>query len=198
MPSMPLTPRSGLEDILAFDQHQYAGVTLAVRHGVALASVCVRRGKLDALVARVRDTFGLPLRDGRECLLADSIGFIWAGPGQWLAMADTEDVATFERRLLAALGNLASVSDQSHACTIIRVAGARARDVLAKGVPIDLHVNSFRLGQAAITTVGHIRLHIWQVDETPTYELIVTRSLAVSFWHWLTAAAAEFRHRALS
>jgi methylglutamate dehydrogenase subunit D len=193
MPSMLLTQRSGLEHLFAGDRHEYAGVTLAARERVALASVCARRSQLGALVARVRGTFGVVLSDRRECLLCDPASFIWAGAGQWLAMAETEDGAPFERRLRTALGDLASVSDQSDARTIIRVAGVKARDVLAKGVPIDLHASSFCAGQAAITTVARIGVHIWQVDATPTYELIVERSLAVSFWQWLAASAAEFR-----
>jgi hypothetical protein len=32
----------------------------------------------------------------------------------------------------------------------------------------------------------------WQTDEQPTYEFCVPRSLAISFWHWLTTAAAEY------
>jgi heterotetrameric sarcosine oxidase gamma subunit len=193
MPDMPLIPRSGLEDISATDRHEYVGVTIAERRGVALASVCARRNQVGELIARVRDSFGLVLSDRRECLLADPISLLWAGAGQWLAMAAAEDGAALERRLRAALGDLASVSDQSDARAIIRVAGARARDVLAKGVPIDLHARAFQTGEAAMTTVAHIGVHIWQVDETPTYEFIAPRSFAMSFWEWLTASAAEFR-----
>ena len=59
-------------------------------------------------------------------------------------------------------------------------------------MPIDLHPRAFRAGDAAVTTVAHIGAQIWQVDETPTYELIVSRSFAAGFWEWLTDAAAEF------
>ncbi len=97
-----------------------------------------------------------------------------------------------EQRLRATFGNLASVCDQSDGRTVIRVGGERARDVLAKGVPIDLHPRAFRVGDAAVTSVAHISVQFWQVDETPTYEFIVSRSFAVGFWEWLTDSAAEF------
>jgi sarcosine oxidase subunit gamma len=35
-------------------------------------------------------------------------------------------------------------------------------------------------------------MQLWQLDDAPTYELAVARSLALSLWHWLEASAAEF------
>jgi heterotetrameric sarcosine oxidase gamma subunit len=102
------------------------------------------------------------------------------------------DGAAFEQRLRAALSPLASVSDQSDGRTVIRVRGPGARDTLAKGMPIDLHPRTFRPGDAAVTLVAHIGAHIWQVDEAPTYELIVSRSYAAAFLEWLIHSAAEF------
>jgi heterotetrameric sarcosine oxidase gamma subunit len=192
MARLPLMPRSVLETDRHGVRDGRAEVTLALRSGPALASVSVRRNRLDALACRVRDVFGLELVHVPKCVIAGPIAFVWAGPGQWLAMADGEEGAAFEQRLRVALGNLASVSDQSDGRTIIRAGGARARDVLAKGVPIDLHPRAFRAGDAAVTTAVHIGVMLWQVDETPTYELIISRSFAVFFWEWLIDAAAEF------
>jgi sarcosine oxidase subunit gamma len=36
------------------------------------------------------------------------------------------------------------------------------------------------------------------VDETPTYEIAVPRSLAKSLWAWLSASAAEFGYEVTS
>ena len=198
MPSLPVTPRSGLEQVLAMNRHRGGGVTLALRSGRALAAVSARKNQLDALVGRVRDIFGLELTHIRKCAIAGPIALVWAGAGQWLAMGDGEDGPAFEQRLRAALDGLASVSDQSDARTIIRVSGERARDVLAKGVPIDLHPSVFRAGDAAVTTVAHMGAHFWQVDGTPTYEFIVSRSFAVAFWEWVVHSAAEFGEPAVN
>jgi methylglutamate dehydrogenase subunit D len=192
MPSLPVTPRSGLEQVLAMNRHRGSGVMLSLRGGCALAAVSARKNQLDALVGRVRDIFGLELTHIRKCAIAGPIALVWAGAGQWLAMGDGEDGPEFEQRLRAALDGLASVSDQSDARTIIRVSGERARDVLAKGVPIDLHPDAFRAGDAAVTTVAHMGAHFWQVDGTPTYEFIVSRSFAAAFWEWVVHSAAEF------
>ena len=63
---------------------------------------------------------------------------------------------------------------------------------MAKGVHIDLHGQVFKAGDVAMTAIAHINIHLWQVDEQPTYDLAVFRSFAVAFWEWLTAAATEF------
>jgi sarcosine oxidase subunit gamma len=107
-------------------------------------------------------------------------------------MTDGDDGTAFERSLREKLGHLASVSDQSDGRVVIRVGGARARDALAKGLPIDLHPSAFRPGDTAITTVAYIGVQIRQLDDAPTYEFIVPRSFSVSFGEWLTDAAAEF------
>ena len=51
------------------------------------------------------------------------------------------------RDLAERLKGLASISDQSGGRTVIRISGPRARDVLAKGLPIDLDPRGFPLGQ---------------------------------------------------
>jgi sarcosine oxidase subunit gamma len=40
--------------------------------------------------------------------------------------------------------------------------------------------------------VGHIAVHLWQLDETPAYEFAVSRSYAAAFWRWLVDSAAEY------
>jgi heterotetrameric sarcosine oxidase gamma subunit len=196
MSRLPLTPHSGLEHLLVTNRYGArdgpAGVTLALRSGPALAMVSVRRNQTDALAGCVREVFGLQLPRVPRCVIAGPIAFVWAGPGQWLAMEDGEDGPRFEQRLRATLGKLASVNDQSDCRTIFRIGGRRARDALAKGMPIDLHPSVFGAGNAAVTTVAHIGAHFWQVDETPTYEFTIYRSFAAAFCDWLLASAAEF------
>ncbi len=74
----------------------------------------------------------------------------------------------------------------------MRIAGPKARDTLAKGLPIDLHQQVFQPGDTALTVVAHINVHIWQVDDAPTYDLAVFRSYAASFCEFITSAASEF------
>ena len=83
-------------------------------------------------------------------------------------------------------------SGPDHGRTLLRVTGPHVRDALTKGVPIDLHPRAFKPGDAAATLVAHIPVHLWQIDERPTYEFAVARSMAQSFWHWLAASSAQY------
>jgi sarcosine oxidase subunit gamma len=72
------------------------------------------------------------------------------------------------------------------------VSGPRARDVLSKGLPIDLDPRAFPLGSAATSTISLMGVQLWQADDTRSYDIAFFRSLSESFWRWLTASAAEF------
>ena len=98
----------------------------------------------------------------------------------------------FEATLRRDLAGLAAVIDQSDGRAVFRVGGPKARDAFAKGIPLDLDRSVFRPGDTALTSAGHFNVHLWQVDETPTYEVAVFRSFARSFGDWLMEAAAEF------
>ena len=111
---------------------------------------------------------------------------------QWFAAAETSAETDFVPRLRERLAGLASIADQSDGRVVLRLSGDRVRDVLAKGVPVDLHPRNFRTGDVASTLVAHIGVQIEQLDDRPTFQLMAFRSLAGSLWSWLTKSAAEF------
>jgi sarcosine oxidase subunit gamma len=168
------------------------GVAIAERVDVAICSVLARRGATDRLMSSVQSAFALELPRTPRYAGNGAVAFAWTGPGQWLALGEHMTGPALEQRLRAAAGDAASIVDQSHGRTLIRISGPRARETLAKGVLIDLHSGAFGPGSAAGTVVSHIPTHFWQVDATPTYELSVASSFALAFLEWLTEAAAEF------
>jgi sarcosine oxidase subunit gamma len=108
-------------------------------------------------------------------------------------MAERDD--GFLPALRAALGDCAAISDQSGGGAVLRLAGPRVREVLAKGVMIDLHPSTFAPGDVAVTAAAHVGLTLWRLPDDATgavFEVAVARSLAGSFWHWLAASAAEY------
>jgi methylglutamate dehydrogenase subunit D len=159
--------------------------------GLRAASVIARRGQAQALVAAVSAAFGVVPPTLPVAISGRGATFVWAGPEQWLVEAP-DGVADIEAWLAPALGSLASVSDQSDSRVVIEVSGPRVRDVLAKGVPIDLHPSCFCTGDVAVTVVGHVGVQIRQVSDAPSYRLAVVHSYFGSFWHWLELSAAEF------
>ena len=107
-------------------------------------------------------------------------------------MSETLANEALARDLAQRLKGLASISDQSGGRTVLRLSGPSARDVLAKGLPIDLHPRSFAPGGAATSTISLMGVQLWQMDDAPTYDIALFRSVSASFWRWLTASAAEF------
>lgn len=189
-----LAPRSGLEHLISAARPANGpAFSMALREGLALANVLVRKDRNEEFTQRVRSAFALePASDARR-VGNGTISFAGAGPGHWLAMIENTPGHTFETQLRNELAGVAYVSDQSDGRTVIRVSGGRARDVLAKGAPIDLHPRAFAVTDSAVTVISHIGVHLWQVDESPTYELAIFRSYSAAFWRWLLQASAEFR-----
>jgi sarcosine oxidase subunit gamma len=173
-------------------QASTAGVTIAERTGVLLCSVLARKGAGATLAERVRNEFGVELPRTPCCTGPGAVEFIWAGPSQWLALGEGNDGRAFEQRLRSSLGGIASLADQSDGRAILRISGLRARDALAKGIHIDLHPSAFKPRDTAITSIAYVSVHLWQIDNTPTYDLAMFRSFAVAFWEWLADSAAEY------
>jgi sarcosine oxidase subunit gamma len=193
---LALTPRSALDRVLVPGhygaENDAPGVIVSEQSGAALASVMARKGKIAELCARVKERHDIDLPMTPRVSAKDGTRFIWAGLGRWLVTAPNEAPSAFERNLRETLAGLASVSNQSDGRAIIRVSGLRARDALAKGVPIDLDPRVFGPDDTAMTVAAHINIHFWQNDPIPTYDIAVFRSLAASFCEWLLDAAAEF------
>jgi sarcosine oxidase subunit gamma len=172
------------------------GVTIAERIGLGLATVAARKGA--PLRAAVKASYGVNLPDDSTVGQGPEMSFVGYGPGQWLAVSGTLRNDTLAKQLGQDLKALASVSDQSGGRTLLRLSGTRARDVLAKGLPIDLHPSVFGPGSAATSTISLMGVQLWQVDEAPTYDIALFRSVSASFWRWLTASAAEFGYEVTS
>ena len=163
-----------------------AGVVVEQYGPAAMALVLARRGQVAALAAHFQHVHGIALPSTARRVVAGLAAAIGQAPGQWLVTGVAPAI------LAAELDGLASVSDQSEARARLRLRGSKLREVLAKGVPIDLHPLRFGPGDAAATLVALVSAWIWQIDDKPTFEIAVPRSQADSFAHWLTASAAEF------
>jgi sarcosine oxidase subunit gamma len=162
------------------------------RPGLAVLSLAVRNGRQAELTAYVLEHHGLRLPAGPSRVAGAERSAIGIGPGRWLIIGETADPDALRRAMAIEFDGLAAVADLSDAFAVLRLSGTRARDVLAKGLPIDVHERCFGPGDAASSPVALIAIHLWQIDDVPTYEIAVPRSLAGSFAEWLTESAAEF------
>ena len=199
--SSPLQAKSALAGIAVPGRYGRKdgepGIVVSERIGLGLATVAARKGQAEALKAAVASAYGVQLpassrvAEGRDAQ-GSAVSFIGYGPGQWLAVSESFASEALARDLQDKLQGLASISDQSGGRTVLRIGGRRAREVLAKGLPIDLDPRAFPLGSAATSAISHMGVQIWQMDDTRSYDIAIFRSLSESFWRWLTASAAEF------
>lgn len=175
-----------------------AGVTIAERTGLGLATVEVRKGQDEALKTAVRKAYGLDLPEGSIATPGKKVSFIGTGPGQWFAVSETLANEALAEALTGKLQGLASVSDQSSGRAVLRISGPRARDALAKGLAIDLDPRVFPAASAATSTLSHMGVLVWREGEAEAYDIALFRSVAASFWRWLEASAAEYGYEVVT
>ena len=196
MAELALAPRSAFAGLLpASVPGGGAGVTVVDRDGLGMATVLAGRGRAALLAARVQERFDIELPQGPRRAVAGDIAFGGIGPETWLATSETGGNG-FAAALRQAIGDLATVVDQSDGYAMLRLTGPKLRETLAKGVPLDLHAGVFRPGDIAATLVSHMDAILWrlpdQTDGSSVFEMAVPRSVARDFWHWLAESAAEF------
>lgn len=167
------------------------GVRLAVRTSLSIVTIIARKGKAKALSAAMEKHYATPCPAPGGSATGRAVTLHWSGADQWFVVAQNRKEGALFAELVKRLAGLASVSDQSHGRVTLAISGINARDVLAKGTPVDLHPRAFGLGRCAVTQMAHIGVHIAQVG-ADEFEVSLFRGFAVSFWEWLTEMSCEF------
>jgi sarcosine oxidase subunit gamma len=134
------------------------------------------------------------LADANSFTAEGALACLWLGPDEWLILGPGGGEREIAARLRAALADVhAAVTDVSEARTAIVVAGPRARDLLAKGTSIDLHPRLFGPGRCVQTGFAGANIVLRQIDEVPSFEILVLNSFAEHLWSWLEGGAREYR-----
>lgn len=103
---------------------------------------------------------------------------IWFARGQVLLMGTDPDPA---------LTGHAALTDQSDAWAVVALDGAKAEDVLARLVPVDLRGNTFKIGHTLRTQVSHMNASVTRTG-ADTFQIMVFRSMAATLVHDLRSA----------
>ncbi len=123
----------------------------------------------------------------------DARTVLWLGPDEWLIVTPPGAEDETARALRAALaGHHAAVTDVSEGRTVIALAGPHARDVLAKGCPINVHPRVFGAGHCAQSTYGKANVLVHQTSDAPAFDIYIERSFADYLWACLEDAAEEY------
>jgi sarcosine oxidase subunit gamma len=194
MTDIVLSARTAYQGLSVPASAQGRGVVFEERTGFGLATLIVRRNARSVLVERIRQRTGVELPIGPRLAVAPGIRFAGIGVGTWWVLLD-RGAPDFAMTLKDAVGDAASVVDQSDGYGIVRVSGSHARDALCKLVPVDLHPSAFKVGDVATTFAGHVGVTLWRLEHErslPVFEVAAPRSMAESFWRSLVHSAAEF------
>lgn len=141
------------------------------------AAIIPRRGAEAGLAGVLQEAFGLTSPAVGRWEKSDGMMLVRTAPHQVLALRDGSGDGLFGM-LDAALRPHADVIDLSDARAAVRIEGARAREVLTRLLPLDLHPRAMQPGCAGSTLAAHIGVLVLQLDDRPSYELLCQRSFA--------------------
>lgn len=152
----------------------------------------------EAFLAAVRGVLQvhLPLEPNTVSTSA-ALAVLWLGPDEWLAVqhdaAPVAEVQLAGRLREALAGQHASVVEVGEQYCCVTVAGGKARDLIMKSCPLDLHPRVFGgVGHCAQSHLSKTAIILRQASEEPAFELYVRRSFADYLWRWLEDAAREY------
>lgn len=143
------------------------------------AALVMALGDRRALDGFFAERFGLPLPPAGKRIERGGHAALFVAPGKWLLLGDRGSDG-FVPALAQGLKGIAAITDQSDGFRTFRLSGPGATDLLQTNVAIDLHETRFPRGSATATMIGLMRVHLSRIDDAPTYELSVARSLADS------------------
>jgi sarcosine oxidase subunit gamma len=167
-------------------QSGLARLTYRERRGLTML---LMRGKPAdaAFTGGVQAALGIPLPLAAGTTSSgNNTSLLWLGPDEWLVTGTPSAEAVAALRACAR-----AVTDVSHGRTVVRVSGPTARDLLAKGLPLDLHPDVFQPGRCTQSTLARCNVVVHQVDDAPSFDLYVMRSYGRSLWHFLCTAGEE-------
>jgi len=144
-------------------------------------------GKAVAKAVQAATGLGVP---GRRAILAQGDRAVaWMSPDELLILCAHAEAPALAARMTAALvGEHALVVDVSDARARFRIEGGGAREVLAKGAPVDLAPGVFGPGEIRRTRLGQVAAAFW-MSGAAAFDLVCFRSVADYVEAWLKTAA---------
>lgn len=162
-------------------------LTLTERVDVALASVAARRGRM-ADLAMAAGVAGVPLPEPARHQGGTPYAAFWVAPEMWFVeapFASHEDIADL---LVAALGDAASVTEQTDAWVAFDLEAADLAPLLARLCNVDFPAAPE--GLATRTVIDHLGCYLIR-HGAGRVRLYGPRSSAASLLHALEVAAAS-------
>ncbi len=142
-----------------------------------------------SVAAAVKDVTGSDMPDVRKA----TENVLWMSTDELLLLMPYGEGGAVAAKLGEALaGEHHLAVDVSDARSLFKLEGGAAREVLAKGAPVDLARDKFAVGDLRRTRISHIAAAFWQSGAEPdVFEIICFRSYANYLWEWLEESSRE-------
>lgn len=144
--------------------------------------------------AAAESVFGAPVPETRRAMFGPDWALLWMSTDEVLALGPRAAAAERRAAFLAAAGEAhVLAADVSDARAHMRLEGARARETLAKGAPVDLSPAAFGPGDMRRTRFGQMAAAFWMPEDgaAGTFDLICLRSVGAHVFDWLAASGVE-------
>ncbi|WP_201781315.1 sarcosine oxidase subunit gamma [Sphingomonas sp. Leaf357] len=165
---------------------------VGVRRLVTPAIQIVRlRGHDDALLSGLCQALDIVLPRTTNHAAGEAPRALVLAPGEWMLVSRPLDRGAFHN---AARGTrVAHLADVGAGLVVYAVEGRRARDLIAKGCPLDLHPRVFGEGRCAQSSLAQIFVIIDRVPGQDVFHVYADASYARHLDLWFEDAAIEFR-----
>ncbi|MHA3976540.1 sarcosine oxidase subunit gamma [Halovulum sp. GXIMD14794] len=151
------------------------------------------RGNLgdETLRRVVTEVTGADFPEQRRITFNEDFGLAWMSPDELLILLPFEQAADTAMMLTGRLEDMHHlVADVSDARSLFRIEGPAAREVLAKGAPVDLAPGRFEPGDFRRTRLGQVAAAFWMPSED-AIELVCFRSVESFVARWLTVVSDQ-------
>jgi len=187
LPTAEVSARSPL-----YQQNAQSGDALQL-HEEALATHLVIRGNAadSSFTQGVEKATGLALPGNLQSASNNDWRLRWIAPDEWLLTGPGNAAFAMETALRDNLSGHYAVINVSGGQTLVRLSGAKARTVLMKSCPYDVHDRNFPVGKVVSTVFAKSQAVVCRIGEDE-WELVVRRSFADYIWRWLVDAGQEF------
>ena len=164
-------------------------ITLCERRGLTMHNLVV--WDADCVNDHLDSASGLSLPAAGQATSNGNSSVLWAGPDRFLIVSTDSGAA---QALSSLTDEQCALQDLSCARTVIRIQGEPCRHMMAKGLTVNLATDTFTNGQVILSSFDHhYPAIIHNVStEWDAFDIYITRSFALSFWHWLCDSSLEF------
>ncbi len=163
-----------------------AELTCSEHCELALASVTARLGKEKKCAAALKKLLGAAVPDAGKALLSAPYSAVWAGPDQWMLGADIATHEDISALVKDAVGDTASVTEQTDAWCCFDLSGQGIEPVMELLCNIDMR--RMASGDATRTTIHHLGCFVVCGDPDGFVRILGPRASAGSLHHAILTA----------